>query len=141
MIDRVAILRLVPQQGAMCLLDAVRSWSAERIACATRTHLAPENPLRRAGRLAMLCGCEYGLQAAALHGALSGSGLARPGYVARLQVDDIAAAWLDDPAHGELAVEAVLHLAEAAGVIYRMTLRAEDGRTLLAARGTIMLPS
>jgi predicted hotdog family 3-hydroxylacyl-ACP dehydratase len=138
-IDRAEILRLVPQQGAMCLLDEARSWSDQGIACATRSHLSPANPLRRDGRLAILCGCEYGFQAAALHGALAGTSFTRPGYVARLQVEEIGAAYLDDPAHGEMAVEAMLELADTTGMIYGMTLRAEDGRMLLAARGTIML--
>lgn len=142
MLDHAAILTMIPQQGAMCLLDGVRSWSATQIACFARSHLDPANPLRRAGRLSPVCGCEYGLQAAALHGALLAGGVPRPaGYVAALQMTLVRAERLDDPAWGAtLGVEADLDLADPGGLIYRFALRAEDGNLLLEGRGTIVLP-
>ena len=69
MLTRQQILALIPHQGMMCLLDRVAAWSAADITCGASSHLSPDNPLRRDGRLGAICGIEYGLQAAALHGA------------------------------------------------------------------------
>jgi predicted hotdog family 3-hydroxylacyl-ACP dehydratase len=78
MLSREQIVALVPHQGAMCLLDRVLRWSAEDIVCGASSHLLPDNPLRRDGRLGAICGIEYGLQAAALHGALVAHGFPLP---------------------------------------------------------------
>ena len=67
MLCRRRILQLIPHQGTMCLLDEAVSWSDTTIACRSRSHLAADNPLRRDGELAALCGIEYGLQVAATH--------------------------------------------------------------------------
>ena len=61
---------LVPQQGAMCLLDEVVSFDDRSVVCRTSSHLAPGNPLRCDGRLPAIAGIEYGAQAMAVHGAL-----------------------------------------------------------------------
>jgi len=140
-LDRDAIRALIPHQGAMCLLERVRDWSATRIAASARSHLDPANPLRRDGRLAAICGCEYAFQAAALHGALLAGGIPQPaGRLAGLQLGRIGAARLDDPALGTLAVEAVLELADPGGLIYGFRLADAQGRVLLEGRGTIVLP-
>jgi predicted hotdog family 3-hydroxylacyl-ACP dehydratase len=137
----VRIRDLIPHQGAMCLLDEVVSWAQDAIVCRARSHLAADNPLRRAGRLGAVCGIEYGLQAAALHGALTaGGGRQAPGYLASLREVAIEVDRLDDPAIGVLAVQASLILREASGLIYLFRLRAEDGRALLSGRATIALP-
>ena len=141
MLDRDAICALIPHQGAMCLLDGVNEWSATRIAASARSHLDPANPLRRDGRLAAICGCEYAFQAAALHGALLAGGVPRlPGRLAGMQLDHMGAVRLDDPALGTLAVEAVLELADRGGLIYGFRLADTHGTVLLAGRGTIVLP-
>ena len=66
------ILELIPHQGAMCLLDEVASRGRT-----TRYHLhGPISPCHRTihcdamAGCSAVCGIEYGLQAAALHGAL-----------------------------------------------------------------------
>lgn len=141
MLDRDAIRALIPHQGAMCLLETVRDWSAAHIAAMGRSHLDPANPLRRDGRLSTVCGCEYALQAAALHGALLAGGKPQPaGWLAKLQIGRIGAARLDDPALGTMLVEAALELAEPAGLIYGFRLTDERGMVLLEGRGTIVLP-
>jgi predicted hotdog family 3-hydroxylacyl-ACP dehydratase len=140
MLDRDAIRALIPHQGAMCLLDGVRAWSATAIAATAGSHLDPANPLRRGGRLAMVCGCEYAFQAAALHGALLAGTRQPAGRLAGLQLDRIAGTRLDDPAFGTLAVEAALELADPGGMIYRFRLADAQGAVLLAGRGTIVLP-
>lgn len=138
MLDRDAISRLIPHQGRMSLLDAALAWDAGQIACRATSHLCPANPLRRSGRLGMVCGVEYGLQAAALHGALLEGARAREGRLAALREVEVAAGRLDDPTHGVLAVTARLEAAERAGMIYRFSLTTEAGRALVSGRATIV---
>jgi predicted hotdog family 3-hydroxylacyl-ACP dehydratase len=141
MLARARILELIPHQGTMCLLDEVLRWSDTAITCRTRSHLAPDNPLRRSGRLSGICGIEYGLQAAALHGALRDGSPQPAGYLAALRAVEIIAPWLDDPSLGALEVTADLELREAGGLIYGFQLRSGDGVALLTGRATIVLPA
>jgi predicted hotdog family 3-hydroxylacyl-ACP dehydratase len=142
LLDRAAIRALIPHKGAMCLLDGVRDWSPHHIAAYTRAHLDPANPLCRGGRLAAVCGCEFALQAAALHGALIAGGVSQPaGWLAGLQLERIGAACLDEPAFGTLSVDATLQVAGARGIIYGFAVTAQDGAVLLQGRATIVLPS
>lgn len=139
MLGRQQIAALIPHQGSMCLLEQVVSWDAREILCRSRTHLDDENPLRRVGRLGAACGIEYGLQAAALHGALGEGARQSPGYLAGLRDVTFEVDRLDDPALGTLAIAASLELREAAGLIYGFRLESEAGRPLVAGRATIML--
>ena len=141
MIDRAVIQSLIPHQGAMCLLDAVESWSAHEIHAVSRSHLAPDNPLRRRHRLEMVCGAEYAFQAAALHGALLAGGAGRQGVVASLRLSRIGADRLDDPARGLLHIHSMLQLNDPGGLIYGFVLRSEAGASLLEGRGSIMFPA
>ena len=141
MLSRAHILELIPHQGTMCLLDEVTEWSECAITCRTRSHLTPDNPLRRDGRVSGLCGIEYGLQAAALHGALRAGGMQPTGYLAALRSVEIVDAWLDDPSHGALDVTAELELSDVSGLIYDFRLRSSSGHTLLTGRATIALPA
>lgn len=71
----IAIDRLyerLPHADAMCLLDGVSSWDDKGIQCLASSHADARNPLRRAGILSAVHAVEYGAQAAALHGVLSG---------------------------------------------------------------------
>ncbi len=138
MLDRRQIAALIPHQGSMCLLDEALSWDERGIRCRSRSHLDPANPLRRDGRLGIVCAIEYGLQAAALHGALRDGAAQGPGYLAGLRDVAIAADRLDDPALGTLAVSAKLALRDAAGLIYDFLIASETGKPLLAGRGTIV---
>src|SRR5580693_1981663 len=130
---------LIPHQGRMCLLDRVEAWTATDILCRTRSHLDPGNPLRRAGRLASVCGIEYGLQAAAAHGALAGPP-GGAGWLAAVRSAEFLAPWLDDAAFGELAVGAKLLHRDAGGFIYAFSVHAESGALLLSGSGTIVVP-
>lgn len=146
---RARIACLVPQKGAMCLLDSVAAFSADEISCRAISHLDPTNPLIWDGRLGILCGCEYGMQAAALHGALDTLERLLPsdrrffvptqGRVASLRVTSVSVARLDDPAIGVLAVTARKRAATAGGAQYDFELAAKDGRVLLTGTGTIAL--
>jgi len=135
--SREAIARLIPHQGAMCLLDRVESCDAEGIACVSATHRDIANPLRRDGMLPAICGVEYALQAMALHGALIDGAAQGRGFAAALSGVEIAAERLDQVA-GELAVTATAMARESRGFIYRFTIEG-DGRRLLGGRATVVL--
>lgn len=155
MLTRKQILALIPHQGTMCLLDDVTAWSVADITCGASSHLAPDNPLRRNGRLGAICGIEYGLQAAALHGALV-QGVARsndsvaagnpasdaptrpgPGFLAALRDVTLHVERLDDRNFGTLRVTAQAELQAASGAIYRFAVASATGAPLVEGRGTI----
>jgi len=137
-LTRAAIARLIPHQGAMCLLDSVSAWDAQRIACGSATHRDPAHPLRRDGALPAICGVEYGLQAMALHGALTAGAPQPSGFVAALASVDLAIERLDDVAD-TLEVTATALSRESRGFIYGFAMTA-SGRVLLSGRGTVVLP-
>ena len=124
----------------MCLLDRVVSWDDNRIACTARSHLDPRNPLRRAGRLGIVCAAEYAMQAAAVHGALRSGAAGPPGFAAALRALRFGADRLDDPAHGALTVIAEVERWELSGAIYLLSVQAEHGQELLRGRATIVTP-
>jgi predicted hotdog family 3-hydroxylacyl-ACP dehydratase len=141
MIQAASLAALLPHAGSMVLLDAVVSWDERAIRCRSRSHLAPDNPLRRDGRLHAICGVEYALQAAALHGAMRAGGVAqKAGYVARLRDVVLAVPYLDDPALGTLGIEATLEHGEAGGMLYGLLMTDIHGNTLISARAGISLP-
>jgi predicted hotdog family 3-hydroxylacyl-ACP dehydratase len=135
----IDIAKLIPHAGRMCLLESVVCWSADSITCRAVSHLRADNPLRRHGRLASLCGIEYTLQAAALHGALRGGGPQPPGYLAALRMTSLVDTALDDPALGVLHAAARCEHGDSTGLIYGIRLCSEDGEILLDGRATIIL--
>jgi predicted hotdog family 3-hydroxylacyl-ACP dehydratase len=142
LIDKQGIARLIPHAGLMCLLDGVLSWDGARIICETASHRAADNPLRRDGRLGILCGVEYAAQAMALHGALGAadtntSGPARVGYLASLRALACHTDRLDQLA-GALIVETECLHGEPSRAIHGFSLRHED-RILLSGRAAVML--
>ncbi|HYZ64492.1 MAG TPA: phosphotransferase [Acetobacteraceae bacterium] len=130
----------MPHAGSMVLLDRVERWDSASVLCRTRSHLDPANPLRHAGRLAALCGIEYGLQAAALHGGLQAGAAQQAGYAASLRGVILHVDRLDDPALGELRVEATLETQERFGIVYAFEVRSDAGAPLVAGRASIALP-
>jgi predicted hotdog family 3-hydroxylacyl-ACP dehydratase len=138
MVTRQRILELIPHEGRMCLLEAAIDWSATSITCAARSHLSPDNPLRRDGRLHAVCGVEYGLQAAALHGALSrGRGRQPLAYLGALRDVELRIDRLDEPSLGTLQVEAIQEMRVPNALIYRFALAAQDGTALLSGRAVL----
>lgn len=138
LLDKAKIQTLIPHSGAMCLLEGVTAWDEDSIVCVTQTHRDPANPLRQQGRLAMVHACEYGAQAAAIHGGLrtqAAGQSVRAGYLAALRdvrwfVADLAA--VDAP----LEVAARLVLGDADHGIYAIQISAA-GQILAEARITI----
>jgi predicted hotdog family 3-hydroxylacyl-ACP dehydratase len=130
---------MVPHGGAMCLLERVEEWTATTIRCSALSHTHAGNPLRRSGRLAAICGIEYGLQAMAVHGALAGGAAAEPaGYLSSLR--DVRIADCDLSAIGApLSIEAELLLRQESGHIYRFSV-SHAGGSLVTGQAAIMLP-
>lgn len=140
MLTRRHILELIPHQGTMCLLDEVACWNDVTITCQSWSHLTEDNPLRRDGELNVICGIEYGLQAAALHGALVANRPQPTGYLAAIRPVEIMVPRLDVVEFGILQVTAELQLREASGLIYAFALHSAVGAPLLRGRATILLP-
>ena len=138
-LGREDIAALIPHRGAMCLLERVLEWDARHIVLATRTHAAPDNPLKLGGRLRAIHACEYGAQAAAAHGGLlarAASGAGASGMIVTLRNVRLCQGDLHE-LHGELIVEAEQLLGGAEGWQYAFHLR--HGATVLASgRVTVM---
>jgi len=140
-LDHAWIAAHVPHQGSMCLLDAVESWSPERIRCRAVSHRDPANPLRAGGRLGALTGIEYAAQAMAVHGALRAGGQpcasSRPGMLGSARAVECLVSQLDDIAD-DLQVEAECLSADDRALLYAFTLSA-GGRPLLRGRASVVL--
>jgi predicted hotdog family 3-hydroxylacyl-ACP dehydratase len=153
------IRKLIPHAGSMCLLERVIECDDEKIVCETRSHLAPDNPLRHNGRVSSVCGIEYAAQAMALHGAIRRSGPAingaeapnpgsgsghsqdagggRHGFLASVRDAHIERRYLDE-VHNMLTVSAALEFDDASRVIYTFSLKADDIE-LLSGRAAVVL--
>jgi len=129
----------IPHQGAMCLLDEVLEWDAERIVCRASSHRDPANPLRVGGRLPAACGIEYGAQAMAVHGALlaaDGAPLA-PGILASVRGVELLAERLDaEP--GPLRVAAERLSGEDDHILYAFSVAGDAGE-LVRGRAAVVL--
>ena len=139
-LDRTAILALVPHQGAMCLWDEVVAWDARRIHLRARNHVDPAHPLRARGQLHALALCEYGAQAMAVHGGLLAAGQgghAAAGVLVALREVELAVARIDD-LDGLIEGEAELVAASAASQQYIFRIH-HAGRLLARRRATALL--
>ena len=116
---------LIPHAGAMRLIDRVDAVSDDLIACAARSHLSPDNPLRLAGRLPVSAALEYAAQAMAIHAALrrEDGGAPRRGFL----VVASGVAWTSDrldTAGTELNVHAIRLATIGSGAQYSFKLTA-----------------
>jgi predicted hotdog family 3-hydroxylacyl-ACP dehydratase len=127
------IRELVPHGGTMCLLERIVSASEREIVCATRSHRAPDNPLRFGGQLAALHLAEYGAQATAVHGGLvaraDNATPTRGGMLAAIRDLTLEVARLDDLTE-EILVSATKLFGNADGQIY--SFKASAGERILA---------
>lgn len=137
--NKQALCALIPHAGRMCLLDGVQSWDAQRIVCFSRSHLAPDNPLREDGALAAVHALEYGAQAMAVHGGLlaaeAGDAL-RHGVLAGLREVRLRTDRLDQ-GDQTLWVEAQRLLASGDSFLYRFEVRLGD-EVVASARATVI---
>ena len=137
--NHAEICARIPHGGSMCLLDRVLAWDAVHIECRAVSHRDPANPLRRAGRLASVCGIEYAAQAMALHGSLLAAADAPPtlGYLASLRDVSLDVERLDD-----VAVELTIHAERLSGgadsFLYSFRVTAGE-RPLLSGRSAVKL--
>ena len=134
-LDRSWLTTHLPHQGRMNLLDEIVAWDATSLRALAHSHRAGDHPLRRAGVLPIACGIEYGAQAAAAHGALTGAQNFAAGFLASVRSVVFHAGRLDEVA-GDLEVTAEQIGASAAGVLYRFEV-ASGGRALVEGRLTV----
>ena len=128
---------LVPHAGTMCLLSRIVSAGDREIVCAATSHRSPDNPLRRAGRLAALHLAEYGAQTMAVHGGLADPGAkARGGMLVAIRDLALHVDRLDDIA-GELTISATKLVANADGQIYSFSASG-GGREIGRGRVSVM---
>lgn len=140
MSDDVAIADLIPHAGSMCLLERILEWDDEGVRLATKTHLSPENPLRRGGSLDAVHLCEYGAQAMAVHGGLLArrdGGRANPGFLVSLRDVWLTAGSIESFTD-ELVVVARRQHGDAAGWQYAFEVES-GGRRLASGRATIAM--
>ncbi len=139
MLNRDWIARHIPHQGDMCLLDAVLSWTEEKIVCESRTHQLKSNPLRQNDRLGASIGVEYAAQAMAVHSVLIAPIHDEPrvGYLASLRGLQVHVACLDNlPGPLEIAAERLS--GDYQVILYRFSLHHER-QCLLEGRASIFL--
>lgn len=145
-LGRDEIVRRIPHQGRMCLLDAVLAWDHDGIRCRASSHLLPDHPLRAHGRLGAACGVEYAAQAMAVHGALlaerldGGDGASAPpraGYLAGMRGVTLHVERLDTIA-GPLTVSAQRITGDGNTVLYGFAVQAGE-QALLDGRALVVL--
>jgi predicted hotdog family 3-hydroxylacyl-ACP dehydratase len=138
MLNHDEIRRLIPHNGAMCLIERVVEWTAESITCVSRSHGARDNPLRHDGRIGAVCGVEYGLQAMAVHGALIAKARQPVGYLVRLGDVTLPIGYLDELGP-ELVIRAELMQSVARGYSYGFAVSGGAGAPQIRGRATIAL--
>lgn len=138
MLGREEIALLIPQHGAMVLLDRIVAWDAAGIVCTAASHRRPDNPLRRGGLLPAIAGIEYGGQAMAAHGGLLEGGARRPGYIASLRRVALRAERLDDVGP-DLRVEATVVHRDLGGFVYAFAVYGEGAAALVSGRIGVLL--
>jgi predicted hotdog family 3-hydroxylacyl-ACP dehydratase len=130
----------IPHQGAMCLLDEVLDWDADRISCSSGCHRASSHPLRAHGRLGIACGIEYAAQTMAVHGALTAE-VAQPrpaaGLLASVRGVRLHVLRLDD-VDSDLICDAARIASDQGTALYEFELRSIT-RRLLSGRATVVL--
>ncbi len=138
--NKTDLCRLIPHQGAMCLLDAVEQWDETGILCTTASHRDATNPLRRDEQLEAVCGLEYAAQAMAVHVGLLQRGKRRRialGYLGAVKNLTLRAGRLDDVT-GDVTVQATRLVGEAGSFIYAFRVSAGQ-HVLLDGRASIFL--
>ena len=137
--NRAQIEALIPQQGAMCLLDRVEFCDGQRIICSSMQHRALANPLRVQAGLSSLHGIEFAAQAMAAHGGLTATARSRPRVGLLLSARDCVfyRRRLDDLL-GPLIVEAELIGNHDQTRMYRFTITTQDA-SVVDGRATVML--
>lgn len=130
-----AVAALLPQRGAMRLIDAVESFDAARIVCTSARHADPANPLREEGRLSALAAIEFAAQAMAAHGALLSAGTPLTGWLARVRDCVVCCERMDD-LPSPLTIEAERVAGGGRALSYRFVVTAGS---VAVAHGSILI--
>jgi predicted hotdog family 3-hydroxylacyl-ACP dehydratase len=115
---------LLPHAGHALMIERVVRWDEKEIQVATLRHRAPDNPLRRAGRLAAVHLAEFGAQTMAIHGGLRNraAGLPmQPALLVSVRDLELQRDYIDDLA-GELEITARPLLVNVASWQYLFTV-------------------
>ncbi len=131
------IAALVPQQGAMCLLDEILSFDEHSVVCRTASHQSPGNPLRCDGRLPAIAAIEYGAQAMAVHGALHSEQSVPNGLLAGARAVRCHARYLDEES-GPLTVRAERLVVEGSRLLYAFAIEGAESE-LVSGRIAVVL--
>ena len=116
---------LLPHAGTARMIERVLRWDREEIVAATTRHRAPDNPLRKDGRLAAVHLAEFGAQAMAIHGGLlttADGGTPRPALLVSIR-DLVLRRDYIEQLPGELEITARALLAGASGFQYSFDVR------------------
>jgi predicted hotdog family 3-hydroxylacyl-ACP dehydratase len=136
-LDRPRISQLVPQTGAMCLLDEVIDWGPAHVSCKAQAPGA-DHPLLRDGRVPAVMAVEYAAQACAVHGALSEPATAqRAGVLASLVDVDLRAGGVP-LGEGPIAVDATMLGRTGNGCLYGFSV-AVSGSIVVEGRLVVAL--
>jgi len=139
MIGREAIARLIPHQGAMCMLDSVVACDAIRITCHSSRHIDMDNPLRTRDRLSSIHGIEFAAQAMAAHQKLTGKRAApvRYGLLISVRQCTFATDRLDR-CSSPLTIDATRVAATDEALTYHFSIGAAE-MTLVSGRASVLL--
>ena len=103
---------LLPHRGSALMIERVVRWDADEIVAATALHLASQNPLRRAGRLAAVHLTEFAAQVMAIHGGLRNAAAGRdpePALLVSVRDLELHRDYLEDlPGELEISARALL---------------------------------
>jgi predicted exporter/predicted hotdog family 3-hydroxylacyl-ACP dehydratase len=134
----VPIASLIPQQGAMCLLERIVAWDERRVVLETDTHRSQSNPLRVADKLRAIHLCEYGAQAMAVHGALrTDARTAADGMLVAIRSVTFTRDWIQD-LPSSLRVEAECLQQDSSSLQYSFRITHDD-ELLAEGRAAVML--
>jgi predicted hotdog family 3-hydroxylacyl-ACP dehydratase len=108
----IEFTHLLPHQGSALMIERVVRWDADEIIAATARHRSPDNPLRRADRLASVHLAEFAAQAMAIHGGLRNASEGRepqPALLVSLRELVLHRDYVDDlPGELEISARALL---------------------------------
>jgi predicted hotdog family 3-hydroxylacyl-ACP dehydratase len=121
----------------MCLLDRVENWEKSSIICVATSHKAPDNPLRKDGRLHVVCGVEYAAQTMAVHYGLLAEERFGQGFLVRLREVRFSTDRLDAGAD-PLRIVADRLSGNKRGAMYRFVVSAGPTE-LISGRATVFV--
>lgn len=133
------LVKNLPHQGKMNLLDAVVSWNADQIECVATSHRNPDNSLAECGVLGASAAIEYAAQAMAAHGRLTtpAEDAPRQGYIAAIRDVCFHAPSIDQTSK-QLDIHATRLMGDEDYVIYEFSV-SDQGLNLVTGRATVVL--